>query len=81
MKTKIKKSIICKDIDLQQSVIDKEKPLNYIPQAGDVAIFEVMSIGKHKQIQTDNKLLSLILPGDLIMGAFGTRYATAQFEG
>lgn len=77
----IKKSIICKNIDVSQYKIDKEKIIYYIPQVGDVAVFEVVSIGKHKQIQGANKLLELILPGDLIMGAFGTRYATAQFEG
>ena len=81
MNTRIKKSIICKDIDLNQFSINKEKTLYYIPKVGDVAVFEVISIGKHKQIQADSKLNVLILPGDLIMGAFGTRYATAQFEG
>ena len=81
MYTRIKKSIICRDIDINQYKIDKEKTFSYIPEMGDVAVFEVISIGKHKQIQADNKLNTLILPGDLIMGAFGTRYATAQFEG
>ncbi|RTL60861.1 MAG: hypothetical protein EKK37_01520 [Sphingobacteriales bacterium] len=81
MHFKIKKSIICKDIDINQYQIDKEMTFSYIPTVGDVAVFEVISIGKHKQIQTDNKLNTLILPGDFIMGAFGTRYATSQFEG
>ena len=81
MNIKVKKSIICQGIDLDQYTIDRGKISYYIPQVGDVAIFEVVSIGKHKRIQADSKLNVLILPGDLIMAAFGTRYATAQFEG
>lgn len=81
MQVAIKKSIICKDIDLQQYTINEKKTHYYIPVAGDVAVFKVVSIGKHKQIQSDSKRNVLILPGDLILAAFGTRYATSQFEG
>ena len=81
MQVSIKKSIICKDINLQQYAINKMKTHYYIPVAGDVAVFKVMSIGKHKQIQSDSKRNVLILPGDYILAAFGTRYATSQFEG
>ncbi|WP_143306480.1 P-loop NTPase family protein [Chitinophaga vietnamensis] len=81
MHTRIKKTIICKNVDLERCTINKSKINYYIPQVGDVAIFEIISIGKHKRVQADDKLNVLILPGDLIMGAFGTRYASAQFEG
>lgn len=81
MQVSIKKSIICKNIDLQQYSINENKIHYYIPQAGDVAVFKVISIGKHKQIQSDSKRNVLILPGDHILAAFGTRYATSQFEG
>jgi hypothetical protein len=75
----IKKTYICKDV--RDAVIDLEIPINYQPVAGDVAVFEVISIGKHKTIQGDSKRNVTILPGDRIMAAFGTRYATEQFEG
>lgn len=81
MQVPIKKSIICKDVDLDQYTINENKTHYYIPVAGDVAVFKVVSIGKHKQIQSDSKRNVLILPGDFILGAFGTRYATSQFEG
>lgn len=81
MQQKIKKSFICKDIDLNNCLINENKIYYHIPSVGDVAIFKVVSIGKHKQIQSDTKRNVLILPDDYIMAAFGTRYATAQFEG
>lgn len=81
MKSKIKRSIICKNINLTNYLINENNILYHIPSVGDVAIFKVVSIGKHKQIQADSKRNMLILPGDLIMAAFGTRYATSQFEG
>lgn len=81
MQFSIKKSIICKNIDLQQYLINENKIHYYIPEEGDVAVFKVVSIGKHKQIQSDTKRNVLILPGDHILAAFGTRYATSQFEG
>jgi hypothetical protein len=48
---------------------------------GDVAIFQVVSIGKHSTIQSADKRNAAIYPGDWVMAAFGTRYATEQFEG
>lgn len=81
MDTPVKKSLICKGIDLDQFTINENKTHYYLPEAGDVAIFKVVTIGKHKRIQSDSKRNVLILPGDLIMAAFGTRYATSQFEG
>lgn len=81
MQVSIKKSIICKDIDLEQCIVNENKTHYHIPSAGDVAVFKVVSIGKHKQIQSDSKRNVMILPGDHIMAAFGTRYATSQFEG
>ena len=76
---KIKKVIICKEVGeytLNTSILK-----SYIPKAGDVAIFEVLEIGKHDSIQSTNGNNSYIFPGDLIMNAFGNRYATGQFEG
>jgi len=75
----IKKGIICKNVKDQKIRIDLNK--KYIPKAGDVAVFRIMEIGKHTRIQTINGRNTYILPADLIMGAFGNRYATAQLEG
>jgi Domain of unknown function (DUF1611_C) P-loop domain len=79
MKMRIKQSYICKDIE--QYDINTNLVSTHVPAVGDVAVFEVLQIGKHKTIQGAEKRMQTILPGDYIMAAFGTRYATAQFEG
>lgn len=80
MKNRIKKGIICDQISYHHLIAQDELPQNHAIQAGDVAVFEVIEIGKHTQIQTAGRNMTL-LPGDRIMGAFGARYATNQFEG
>jgi hypothetical protein len=79
MKNNIKRTYICKDVNAFK--IDSAIPEGYVPAAGDVAVFEVLHIGKHRTIQGDSKRNRTIIPGDHIMAAFGTRYATEQFEG
>jgi hypothetical protein len=79
MKQRIKQSYICKDIE--QYLVNTTLAATHVPAVGDVAVFEVLQIGKHKTMQGADKRLQQILPGDLMMAAFGTRYATAQFEG
>lgn len=76
---KIKKSIICKKVDTFN--LDTTLNYSYVPKAGDVAVFEVVDIGKHDSIQGVNGNNSYIFPGDKVMMAFGNRYATGQFEG
>lgn len=76
---KIKKAIICKNVI--STIINKQIKKTYVPKAGDVAIFKVKEIGKHTRIQSTNGNNKYILPGDLIMAAFGNRYATEQMEG
>jgi hypothetical protein len=61
---------------LNESIVD-----THTPQAGDVACFEVLELGKHSQLQLEDQLNHHILPGDRILVAFGNRYATNQFEG
>lgn len=51
------------------------------PQIGDLLVAEVASIGKHTSVETISGLTMNIFPGDLIIGAFGNRYATDQYEG
>jgi hypothetical protein len=75
----IKCTYICKDVDKFE--IDDQLLSTYKPVDGDVAIFEVVKIGKHKTLQNNVKRNATIIPGDYFMAAFGSRYATAQFEG
>lgn len=79
MITRIKRTYICKDVHTH--TLDQFIPENFKPVDGDVGVFEVIKIGKHKNIQSDSKRNTTIMPGDRIMAAFGTRYATEQFEG
>ncbi|OYU83389.1 MAG: hypothetical protein CFE24_11610 [Flavobacterium sp. BFFFF2] len=79
MQSKIKKTIICKDIT--DFAIDRSRNLTYTPKKGDIAIFEVIAIGKHHTLQSDSKRIMTIVEGDIIMAAFANRYATEQFEG
>ncbi len=75
----IKKSIITKNVNDYK--INRKIKKTYVPKSGDVAVFQVLSIGKHKAIQGENGNNSYIFPEDKILATFGTRYATAQFEG
>ncbi len=51
------------------------------PKPGHLALVRVEEIGSHERITTrDNERLRLY-PGDLIVGAFGNRYATDAYEG
>lgn len=79
MKDKIKRSYICRQVNTYK-LLAPIAP-DYCPQVGDVGIFEVLHIGKHRTIQSDTKRNVTIIETDHIMAAFGTRYATAQFEG
>lgn len=76
---RIKTSIVCRNV----SEYNCRPELNkiHIPKSGDIALFEVLSIGKHKVVQSDSGRNVTILPGDVVMAAFGNRYATSQFEG
>ncbi len=56
-------------------------PLDPSPRIGDLVIAEVVSIGKHTMIEGRGGAMYHIFPGDVIIGAFGNRYATDQFEG
>lgn len=80
MENRIKKGIICAQVVYDRLIEPCELPTNYPIKAGDVAVFEVLELGKHTQIQSAGRNLTLAI-GDKIMGAFGARYATNQFEG
>jgi len=77
----IKTSYVCRNI--QYSTINDDHSFleQYVPKAGDVGIFKVMSIGKHKKIQNDQLINQYLMVHDYVMCAFGNRYASSQFEG
>ncbi|MDG6999161.1 MAG: hypothetical protein JRN15_08615 [Nitrososphaerota archaeon] len=54
---------------------------NEIPEAGDLALLKVESIGYHDTIVSSGNSKLRIYPGDLIVGVFGNRYATDAYEG
>lgn len=56
-------------------------PLRRTPRIGDLVVAEVLSLGKHSAIEGRESARENIFPGDLIVGAFGNRYATDQYEG
>lgn len=51
------------------------------PRIGDLLAAEVVALGKHSTIENVDGVTLNIFPGDRIIGAFGHRYATDQFEG
>lgn len=79
MESRIKKTFICSNINNYQ--VSELLTQTHLPRVGDVAIFEVISIGKHTTMQGDSLRNEKIMAGDKIMATFGHRYATAQFEG
>lgn len=79
MEKRVKKTYICRAV--KNYSVNYEKAFTHLPVAGDVALFEVCTIGKHSQVQGELIRSVKIIPGDVIMASFGTRYATEQFEG
>lgn len=51
------------------------------PRIGDLAAAEVLELGRNLKIETRAGVMLDIFPGDVIVGSFGARYATDQFEG
>lgn len=76
---RIKKSLVTQIVENYS--LDNHRNMDYLPKAGDVALFEVLQIGKHKTMQSDSKRNVAIFEGDQILAVFGDRYATEQFEG
>lgn len=76
---KFKNSMVCKDVETFN--LNAEKVNTHVPKSGDVALFEVIAIGKHKRVQSDEIRNKMIFPGDKVLLAFGNRYATAQLHG
>lgn len=51
------------------------------PQVGDVVLTEIVSIGRHKLLESTTGHRLRLYPGDLLCGAFGNRYAADHYEG
>lgn len=51
------------------------------PRMGDLMLAEVLSIGKNKTLEDRKGRSMYLFPGDKVVGAFGNRYATDQYEG
>ncbi|MBX2892950.1 MAG: hypothetical protein KF734_18715 [Saprospiraceae bacterium] len=78
IKSNIKKALTCQRI--QNFDLNTRLVATHIPQAGDVGIFKVLQACGNIIIGPDKQSVSLF-DGDLVMLAFGSRYATNQVEG
>ncbi len=56
-------------------------PLVGKPRVGQLVVAEVLKVGKNETLEDRTGLSGRIFAGDRIVGAFGNRYATHQFEG
>jgi hypothetical protein len=52
-----------------------------VPQVGDVILARVKKLGRHTKLDDCNGRRTALLEGDLLIGVYGNRYATDQFEG
>lgn len=66
---------------LERSRIAGVRLLDGSETFGTFVVGRVVSIGKHSAIESDVGRRTSIFPGDVIVGAIGSRYATGQFEG
>ncbi len=76
---KLKRTVISRDIKsytLNTAIVD-----TYKMKAGDLAVFEVIELGRHENSQMVDNRNHAIFPGDHLVAAFADRYATSQFEG
>jgi hypothetical protein len=79
MQEQVKKTIVSRFIDHYS--YNKDLVHSHQMKAGDLALFEVISIGKHETAQMADGRNRSIFPGDYIVATFADRYATSQFEG
>lgn len=78
MQSKLKKSQICQGIN--EFTLNTQLINTYVPQAGDVGLFKVIHADSGV-IMDEQGVSRRIFEGDVIMAAFGNRYATSQIEG
>ncbi len=63
--------------DLQRRLL----PNNRNPQRNDVMAGRIVKTGRHSSVELSTGRKAELYPGDILVGAFGNRYATAQYEG
>lgn len=56
-------------------------PMSRAPRIGDMVLAEILSIGKNKTLEVRSGVTMYLFEGDRIVGTFGHRYATDQYEG
>ena len=59
----------------------KVTPMYAPPRIGDLVLAEVQDLGRHTRMEIRTGVSMALFPGDHIVGAFGNRYATDQYEG
>ncbi len=69
----------CRRVNFKKAEMLLREP--YSPNAGDVVLARVAEIGHHKRIELATGRRALLDEGDLIVLAYGNRYAPDQFEG
>jgi hypothetical protein len=78
MNARIKKSVTCADVFGYS--IEAEPAGTHVPRAGDVGLFEVLSVGKDRCIQDVTRRMASIFPGDQILAAFDGRCAPGRLD-
>lgn len=78
MSNKIKKSFTCASV--QHYILNENLVNSYIPKMGDVGIFRVLE-ANNSYVVDPQGINRNIFDGDMVMLAFGNRYATSQVEG
>jgi dethiobiotin synthetase len=75
-----KLSWACRDLQ-RHGVYSLDKATDTPPRPGDVAAVRVEEVGNHERLTFANNKNMRIYAGDILLGVFGNRYATAAFEG
>ena len=78
MQYSIKKALTCQSI--LAYTLNTDLATTHCPKMGDVGIFRVLQ-ANGGYIMDTHKIASQLFEGDLVMLAFGSRYATNQYEG
>ena len=74
-----KVSFACRRVDITKAKLLIREP--YRPVAGDVVLAAIEQLGQHQRIELTDGRRAALVPGDLVMLAYGNRYAPDQFEG
>jgi hypothetical protein len=75
----IKYSFTTRAVPLEEMA--RVTPMYDPPRIGDLVLAEVLALGRHNRMEVRTGVTMDLFPGDHIVGAFGNRYATDQYEG